>query len=560
MKKFVLRPGSRAFVLSAGAAIACLALTACGGDADTPDELPEGVSTVGTATTEPIDSLNWGLPYGEPNTIDPPNTAYYSSAFVASNLCDPLLRLNPDYSISPNLATAKQVDPTTVVFTLREDVTFWNGDPMTAADVVWSLKHAFSPEAVAGFLFTSVKSVKETGPAEVTVEFKAPDALFLKEIASFAGMVQQASFAESVGEKLGSAQGGIMCTGAYKLDKWEPGTRISLSANPNYWNSKDMARAKKVDITFVTDSNSLAQALSSGQLDGAYEVPASAIPKLQKSGAGRLVFGSPTQEYVGLLPVQSDGVLSDINVRKALWMTIDRKAIADVVYHGAAEPNYTVVNVDAWRNGDTPKSAQELWQEAYAPFEEERSTWGSSEAVADAKKLLESTDYDGAPVVIGVPAGDATVSQLAQLIQAQAKAVGFDVKIESLQPIQYSNALVHAKDRVGIDMLVTTNFNVAPAPLESIIALYLPDSPYNHTNYDDATVTKSVETARQTLDPIQRAKLMVKAQAVYEKDYGVQTLVQLREIMYLKKGLAGATSSFAYLNEPSLALIGKSAR
>src|SRR5215469_2233256 len=80
------------------------------------------MSTYGVATGD-LPTLTWDLPYGEPNTIDPPNTAFYSSSLIAADLCDPLLRLNPNYSLSPDLATSLQYpNSTTLVFTIRSGV------------------------------------------------------------------------------------------------------------------------------------------------------------------------------------------------------------------------------------------------------------------------------------------------------------------------------------------------------------------------------------------------------------------------------------------------------
>src|SRR5262249_16805964 len=159
-----------------------------------------------------LTSLTWDLPYGEPNTIDPPNTAFYNSALIAANLCDPLLRLNPNYSISPNVATYQQLNPLTLVFNLRRGVKFWYGSPMTSADVVWSLQHSASPSTAVAFLYANVKSITATGPLQVTVKFKRPDSLFLFEMATFVGMVQEKRFAQRAGGKLGSAAGKIMCS------------------------------------------------------------------------------------------------------------------------------------------------------------------------------------------------------------------------------------------------------------------------------------------------------------------------------------------------------------
>lgn len=521
--------------------------------------LPGPSATLARAGSAGLEVLRWGLPYGEPDTVDPPNTAAFSSALIAANLCDPLLRLNPDYSVSPNLADYRQSDAQTIVFTLRSGVRFWNGDALTMQDVVWSLKHGFSPETVVGSAFSMVQSVKQTGPMEVTVSLQYPDSMFVQGMANLPGMIQQASYATKAGDALGSAQAGIMATGPFKLERWTPGGGIELAANPYYWNEAARPHAKTVQLLFTTDSGSLAQALVSGQIDGAYEVPAAVIPKLEGSGAGRLAIGEPSQLYLQLFAVQPDGVYSDPKVRQALCMTLDRKALAEVVYYGAADPNYTFINTGTWQTSSTPPAVRALWQAAYEPFEKVRSTWGSTAAIEQAKTLLKQTSYSGEQLVLGTLAGDATISLLAQLVQAQAALAGMDIRIEQLQPIEYETAQVEASARTGIDMMLSVGYNGTSNPAEPLLYGYLPGSPYNYTGFADKTVIGLIEDGMAELDPVAEAKLLIQAQSAIEQRYDSVTLLQIKEICYLRDGLAGAVTSFSYFAAPSLAYIGPSA-
>src|SRR5215813_13805070 len=329
---------------AACAAVAALATLAAACSSSSGSATPAATSAnlvVGTygAAKGNLSSLTWDLPYGEPNTIDPPNTAFYNSALIAANLCDPLLRLNPNYSISPNVASYRQPNPLTLVFNLRSGVKFWDGSPMTPADVVWSLQHSASPSTAVAFLYANVKSITATGPLQVTVKFKKPDSLFLFEMATFVGMVQEKRFAEHAGSKLGSAAGKIMCSGPYELTSWTPGTGMTLTANPHYWNPAGRAHAHTVHIEF--DTTSIAQALIASQLNGAYEISPATIPRLRAASSGKLIFGAPSQLYLTLSVARPTGVLASLDVRKALFMTINRAAIAKAAYYGAAIPNYT---------------------------------------------------------------------------------------------------------------------------------------------------------------------------------------------------------------------------
>jgi peptide/nickel transport system substrate-binding protein len=425
--------------------------------------------------------------------------------------------------------------------------------------VVWSLQHSASPSTAVSFLYANVKSITATGPLQVTVKFTRPDSLFLFEMSSFSGMVQEKRFAEQAGSKLGTAAGKIMCSGPYELTSWTPGTGMTLTANPHYWNPADRAHAHTIQIQFDTDSTSIAQALISGQLDGAYEIPPAVIPRLRTARSGKLIFGAPTQLYLTLSVARPAGVLASLDVRKALWMTISRQALASAAYSGAATPNYTQMNLDSWKNASWPAAAQKIWSSAYAGFERQEQSWGTPAAISAAKNLAAKAGYHGQPIVLATLAGDATLAEVAGLIQGWAQEAGLNVQIKPLQPLAYDNASYSAQYRTGLDLLLGVTFNVAPNPLEPMGLTYTAGDPYNYTNYSNSQVTADINAALATSNLVEQARLLTNAQSIYEPAYWSQTLLQFDEILFLKNGLGGATASFAYLNEPSLALIGKAA-
>ncbi|WP_050375831.1 ABC transporter substrate-binding protein [Streptomyces acidiscabies] len=500
-----------------------------------------------------MDTLTWALPLGEPNTIDPPNAAYYSSGLVANNVCESLLRLNADYSISDGLASLSKPTPTTLRLKLRTDVTFWDGAPMTSADVVWSLEH--TRKSVVGPLYANVKSIRAVDRYTVELDMIRPDRLLPKEFASFSASVQQKRFSERAGDKLGTPGTGVMCTGPYRFGSWKPGAGITLTANPNYWDTSRAAKASTVNVKFLTDSSALGQALKTGGVDGAYEVPAALVPALNDVGAGTLTLGSPSQQYVGLSPMRRDGPLDTPDLRKAFFMTINRSDLAKGPFHGAAEPNYTALNTSAWDNPSLDEADRTQWRKAYEGFANERKDWGTSTAIAEAKQLAKSAGYDNKPITLAIPAGDQAFSQMAVLIGQQAGKAGFNVKIRSLDPASYSAATTDPAARADIDLYLNLSFNVAPDPLEAVTT-FVPGTYFNFIGYDNPAVTSLIAKARTADDSAAAAGDLIAAQAKYEENYGFQALVQLNEISFLKKGLGGMTTSFAYLNQPSLASIG----
>ena len=526
---------------------AALVLSACSGggsDGQAVTGAKDLITSFAPAKAD-VASIKWNLTAGEPTTLDPANAADYSSGQVVMNLCDALLTIDADHNLKPNLATYDQVSDTQLVLKIREGVTFWDGKPLTAEDVAYSLNRASKPDNIISFAFLNVRSIEATSQDKVTIDFTKPDALFLKALANITGVVMEKAFTEKAGDKLGTATGGVMCSGPFKLDDWKVGSEIQVSRNDAYWNSERRPFASKVTFSFVTDGTALAQALSSREIDGAYEIPASAIPALQKSTTGRVAFG-PSMQGLNLNVANPGGTLGDLKLREALQRIVDRDAIAKAVFHGAASANYTALTPATW-----PNDQKAIYQEAYDKIKADRSY-----DVAAGKKLVDDSGYDGTPIVVAISAGDGTMSRTAQLLQQDAKKIGLTLKIDSLQPLVFAQAGYDSTRRKGIDLLMTTNFNGTQNPLEPMGFTYLPDQPYNYTNYNNPEVVKLLSEARNTLDSDAQARLVTEAQVPIEEDSSVIPIVTLNTVTYLADGLTGAITSFAYWSTPQMAFVG----
>ena len=336
----------RLVVLSAALSIVSLAVTSplLGAVAAEASSKVQYTST-SPAATGTLSSLTWDLPFGEPTTLDYAQSADYGPDMVTSNLCDSLLRLNPDFTISPNLASSWSYGPNhmSLTFNLRSGVKFWDGHPLTSTDVVYSMLRNVNPKVnpVNGAFYANVKSIVASGPLKVVVTFSRPDELFIKEMATISGDVAEKTFLVAKGATFGTAKGGVMCSGPFELTAWHPGNNIVLTANSHYWNTSLEPKAKKVTLDFITNTSILTSALKSGEIDGAFEVPSSTLPALQGSGAGTVYIG-PSLALYDLAPT-GQGPSVDPKIRQALGMVIDRSALAKQIFHGAATPNYTLI-------------------------------------------------------------------------------------------------------------------------------------------------------------------------------------------------------------------------
>jgi peptide/nickel transport system substrate-binding protein len=503
------------------------------------------------STTPPakvsLSSITWDLPGGEPTTLDYVKSADYSPDIMVSNLCDDLLRLTPTWGISPGIATAwKYTNPTTVVFTIRHGVKFWDGHTLTATDVAYSMLRNLNPkdEPLNGAYYGSVKSITATTPYQVTVKLSKPDELFVKEMATIAGAIAEKAYLVKEGAKFGTSAGGVMCSGPYELKSWSPGNDIVLQANPHYWDPAYTPKIKTVTVKFIVNSSTLTSALLSGQIAGAYGVPATSYPELKSASDGTLYFG-PSLSITELAPTSTTGPIGNVKIREALSLALDRSAIARVVYGGAATPNLALTPPTAW-----DPSATSIYRAANAKL------GPTSPDLATAKSLVNSVKNHSAPITLGLLSGDQTELALGTAVQQAASQIGLHVKLDEMQPLAFSNAFFVASYRKGVDMLIDEGYLDVPDPLDYLGLWFPKGALFDYTNYNNVTVNADLAKAQQTYDGTARARLVTAAQAIYMADKIVIPLVNPAEALFLNKAITGAPASFAYIYEPCLAKLG----
>ncbi len=497
--------------------------------------------------TGTLSSMTWDMPDGEPTTLDYAKAADYSPDMLISNMCDYLLRLTPDWKLKPGLAESwSNPNPTTWIYNIRPGVKFWDGHPLTAADVVYSLERNLNPavQPVNGGFFVYVKSIKATGPLQVTVTFKQPDELFNKEMATIAGGITEKAYCQAKGSSFGSAKGGVMYTGPYMLKSWSPGNQIVLQKNPNYWDAAYTPKVQTVTVKFIVDTSTLTSSLLSGEIDGAYEVPSTAVPALKTASSGKVFFG-PGLTVTEMVPTEEPGPMSNPQLRAALGMAIDRTAIVNAVFNGAAVPNKALTPPTAW-----DPQAIGIYKAAYAALP------SLTPDVAGAKKIVASQSGTSKPIVLALLAGDQTELELASIVQQAASSIGLTVTLKQMQPLDFSNAFFIPSYRKGIDLMETFGYLDIPDPLDYLALFYGPQPIFNWINYDNPLVINNTAKARETFNPQQRALLVTQAQAQYMKDEVVIPIANNDVALFLNNRLTGAPVSFAYIYLPSLATIG----
>lgn len=489
-------------------------------------------------------SIVWDLPAGEPGSIDPALSGTSSSTTPVANMCESLTTYTASGKLVPWLASSwSQPTSKTLVFTIRSGVEFWNGQPLTAADVVYSLSRQLNPSLGGTWTdpwFTDVASIKQTGTNKVTVRFTQPDAVFVEIMSTTAGEISEASYVKAKGKTYGSAVGGLMCTGPYEFVKWTPGESIVMKSNPHYWNPAHSAKVGKVTFDFVTDTNTLTDALESGEIDGSYDVPVSSIEQLKSASAGKLHL-SPSVAMEILTFTQKAGPIRSAKVREALTIAIDRSEITSSVYHSAANPVWSINMPSLWSYGKS------IFEKTYA------SLPGSSVQLAEAKSLVSQAGAVASqPVTLLVSSANQTDQEIATYIQSVASTIGLHVQIVATPPARFTQVLFDPKALSTYDMLLDEGAWDIPDPIEALMFVALPGSILDTSGFSNPTVTKLINEARGTTNLTERATLLDKATAIYQGQFfGELLIANPAERLFVNKRFTGApTSPLGYLYTP----------
>jgi peptide/nickel transport system substrate-binding protein len=521
--------------------------TAAGGGSDTAAGVKEGADTILTpAPTKEKDSAVWAV-YRETSTIDPIFVFDYPDNAAMAIACESLLRQNPDLTIGPGLATkAEYVSPTSLVITLRDDVTFWDGTPMTAADVAFSLNRQKDP-ANGGFygaVFANVTDIKATGDHEVTVTTKQQDMSLLGELSGPVGAVVQQKTVEAQGANFGTAAGTVMCTGPYELKSWKVGEGVTFVRNDAYWDKTLPMKLKSITIKGVSDEAVATSGLLTGEIDGSYPVISSTLDQLRTSDAVN-VYEGPSYGISAFIVSSFTGALKDKRVREALSLALDRQGLVDALYKGAAYPARALAVPGTWGYG------KDVFTKAWNDLPDV-----SKPDVEAAKQLVADAGATGQTVKIGMSSELSPLAVTAGEIQRALESIGMKAELVSLSAAAYITFFIDPKAREGVDGFLTTNYPNYSDPLGLYATMIAPDGSQAYNGYADPAAQQLVSEARSEPDDTKRAEKVVELQKMITDENLWIPLVAPTNVLVMSKNITGAPSTFAYMFGPWAAYLG----
>ncbi|WP_179816382.1 ABC transporter substrate-binding protein [Allostreptomyces psammosilenae] len=485
-------------VASAAGAVALLVgASACtapsdGGSGDAAEAADAATSVVIGTAAEP-ETLNPLLGFGKDGS---------------AKIFEGLLTTDQDLTLVPALARELpeiSSDGLTYTFTLRDGVTFSDGEPLTAADVAFTYR-AILDERVANASrseLDAVRAVETPDDSTVVFHLKYPYAPFAARTVlpivpehAFGGTADgQLDDAEAAAVASGSFDSAPVGTGPYLLESWRKGDQLTLTANPDYWG--DGPAVTHVTLAFIPDDNTRATRLAAGELDAAVLPPqlAATFDEGQPQGEGKRVIAAESADYRGVMLPMDNPVTGDVDIRRALDRGIDRQAMVADVLDGRGEAGLSAIAPASQYYEPAAETAVDRGPEAAAALLDEAG-WRLG---ADG---IRAKDGQRAAFTLLYPSGDTLRQDLALAYAADARELGVEVTVEGLTWEAIDGRINRDAVLMGGGSALDPDFVTYPALHSS----HAGDGYNNPGMYRNDEVDRLLDEARRSTDPAVRAE------------------------------------------------------
>ena len=332
-----------------------------------------------------------------------------------------LLKRNQDMNIINDLATGYEVseDGLTWTVSIREDAKFSDGQPLTSEDVVFTFEKLMESSSTVDLTF--VDSVTSKSDYSLEFKLKSPRSTFISNLIA-TGIVPKKSYtSEYYQNPIGS--------GPLVLVQWDKGQQIIVKPNENYYGQKP--NFDKITFLFLEEDAAFAAA-KAGQLDMTAIPPSYASQKIEGM---KLTEVSSVDNRGIMFPTVKSGeadadsnpigndVTSDLAIRQAINVALDRQAIVDGVLEGYGTKAYSICDKMPWWNEETVTTDNDvdLAKKILAD-----GGWID----ADGDGILEK-DNIKAEFNLVYPSGDQLRQSLAMVVADMVKPIGINIVIEA---------------------------------------------------------------------------------------------------------------------------------
>jgi peptide/nickel transport system substrate-binding protein len=418
---------------------------------------------------------------GAKDSIDAHRPTVDTDIMRCWNLYESLAVRTPDFS-KLEMLLAESIEPEGSkpdkwTIRLKQGITFHDGKPVTADDVIFSLRRILDPKdpkvGAASIGYVEQKQLKKMDDRTVRVTLKFANAGFPDDIGQYFNAIVPTDY--DVKNPVG--------TGPFKYVSFTPGQQSEFEKFPDYW-EEGKPFVDKVTIIDFPDDTARTNALLGGQVDLIDNLPAAQLQSV-KSNPNLRVLSSETGAWQPFTMRVDQSPFDDVKVRQAFRLLVDREQMVQQVLSGQGSiANDLYARYDPFYASDLPQRKQDLEQ---------------------AKSLLKQAGREGLSVELVTAPVFQGIVEAAQVFAQQAKGAGVNVKVRKVDSGTF----------YGDNYLKWTfaqDFWASRVYLSQVAQGDLPESPFNETHWKDPKFLDLISQARAEVDDAKRKDILHEAQ------------------------------------------------
>lgn len=471
-------------------------LAACGSSSDGTGS---GSTTTSLSMSDAeVDRLTLGYGAPAPTGLDIVTYWDIGQMAVASLGLEGLVSSNDQLQWKPGLAKSwRQPDPLHYVFELRPGVQFWDGSELTVDDVVFSLDRMRSTASLISSYYAAVKSIKATGPSQVTITLSKPDPA-IPGVLVFSPISPKA-FVQKAGKNYGAPGSSVnlMGTGPYKITEYTVEKGVQVERNPLYWGDKPMV--KTASVKFFENPQTSRLAAQGGEIDGVISFPLSLAKDWDRMSGFTAQY--PAGMNVTFLSMNvEEEPWNDVHVRRAVAHCADTAGYVKAFLNDKGIPATNLVPPTQWANVATEGEVASLYDSLpQYPFDIEMAK----------EELAQSAHPDGFTADVEFPSDGPEQGLALESLSQSLQEIGITLNVKSVSHNAYLTKFLENKD-LGLfmagaypDYADPSNYLTVFLPSENAV-----EGKYNLAHFKNKEVDVLLEQQAATTDKEKRRELI----------------------------------------------------
>ncbi|UHS64179.1 peptide ABC transporter substrate-binding protein [Agrobacterium vaccinii] len=479
---------------------------------------------------------------GEPQTLDQAQTSINIEAFILKDLYEGLTIYDAAGKIVPGAAESWTLsdDGTVYTFKIRADAKWSDGSPVTAEDFVFSFKRVEDPKTAAKYanILYPIKNAEKLNKGEgklddlgikavdektLEITLERPTPFFLELLAHQTALPVSKASVEKNGADF--VKPGVMVSnGAYTLQSHVPNDSLIVVKNPNHWDAAN-TKIDKVIFYPIDDQAASVRRFEAKEMDLAFNFSADQLERLKKS-YGEQVHVSPTLATYYYTFDTREAPYSDVRVRRALSMSVDRDFLAKEIYSGSQVPAYSMV----------PPGMDSYGEPAKADF----ASMSQLDREDEALKLMKEAGYgEGAkPLSIEIryntnPNHERVATAIADMWKT---TFGANVSLVNLDVASHYGYLQEG----GKYNVARAGWVADYADAENFLNLSVSsNTTFNYSKFNNAEFDALMKKSYDEKDPAARSKLLHDAEAILMKEQPVAPLLTQADLWLVSNRVKG---------------------